>query len=288
MKPIQKIRNLLFLNPPDPTLINGNASAAYSYFEPPLGLLYVYAFMKRRNGFHIKFVDMNIEMKFLSDKGYEEILVSLVNDFEPDVIAITTLYYSAIDVFHQLIKHIKAVDTRIITVFGGGYPTHLTEQCLSDDNLDYAVLSDGELGFSDLIDALNCGREIRSAEGIAFKENGAIVKNKRKTFWKGFTDSPRLPWEDTHFQHYFKEGRNVLYRIRKREELRIAALTATRGCPNRCTYCTSPSFWDKRWWKRKVRHVIAEIEYLKDQYGVNTIVFNDENISVDKKWFIEL
>ena len=288
MKRNSSIRNILFLNPPDPALIHGDASATYSYFEPPLGLLYVYAFMKRRKGVHVKFVDMNIEMRFLSDKGYTEIIASLVHEFEPDVVAITTLYYSGIDVFHKLISRIKAVNPDVITVFGGGYPTHLTEQCLSDDNLDYVVLSDGELGFSDLIDALNSDIGVRNVEGIAFKENGAIITNKRKTFWKGFPDSPRLPWEDTHFQNYFKEGRNVLYRIREPENLRIASITATRGCPNRCTYCTSPSFWDKRWWKRNVRNVIGEIEYLKDHYGVNTIVFNDENISVDKKWFIEL
>ena len=281
------IKNILFLNPPDPSLLENHTSAGYAYFEPPLGLLYVYSFIKSRNDFDVKFVDLNIEMKFISKTNIVDTLKTHINDFRPDLIAISTLYYSSIPVFHLLAEHIKNINSNILVVFGGHYPTHLTDQCLSDSNIDYAILSEGELGFSDLIDALNGKRTLKDVDGVAFKNGEDIIKNPRRTFWEGFADVKRLPWEDTHFHYYFREGRNVLYRIKKKEEIKLATLTATRGCPNACTFCSSSSFWKRRWRKRNISNVIDEIRYLKETYNVNTVVFNDENISIDKSWLIE-
>lgn len=285
---MHKIQKILFVNPPDPSLLKSGPYAGYGYFEPPLGLLYVYNFIKKRGDVDVKFLDLNIEMGFLSKMTMDDILRLNLKDFQPDLIAIATLYYSGIPVFNSLAKIIKQIDEKILVVFGGHYPHHLTDKCLSDGNIDYAVLSEGELGMSDLIDALNGKKKVMDVEGIAFKKDGVIVRNPRKNFWKGFSDAPRLPWEDTPFQYYFKKGRNLLYRLKPKADFKIAAITASRGCPNPCTFCTSPSFWNRVWRKRNVAHIVEEITYLKNTHGVNTIVFNDENISVDKKWFIEL
>ena len=281
------INRILFLNPPDPSLIENNTSAGYAYYEPPLGLLYVYSFMKNRGDLEVKFVDLNIEMKFMSKMNIVDTLKTHINAFRPDLIAISTLYYSSIHVFHLLAEHIKNINSNILVVFGGHYPSHLTDKCLSDSNIDYAILSEGELGFSDLIDALNGQKILKEVEGVAFRNGEDIIKNHRRTFWEGFANVKRLPWEDTHFHYYFREGRNVLYRIKKKNEIRLATVTATRGCPNACEFCSSSSFWKRRWRKRNISNVIDEIRYLKDTYDVNTVVFNDENISINKSWLIE-
>lgn len=283
-----RIKKILFLNPPDPSLLGGEQRPDYSYFEPPLGLLYVYDFVKKRGDIDVAFFDLNIEMKFLSKMSLKDILETKIKEFQPDLIAVATLYYTQIQAYHEVAKLIKEINTDITVVFGGHYPHHLTEKCMADTNVDYAVLSEGELGMSDLIDVLNGKKNMGDIQGVAFRKDGNLNKIPRSVFWKGYSDSGRLPWEDTPFQYYFKEGRNLLYRLKPKAGWKIAAITASRGCPNACTFCTSPSFWNRRWRKRKVTHIIDEITYLKDTHGVNTIVFNDENISIDKKWFIEL
>ncbi len=280
---------ILFLNPPDPSLVHVDAHIGYDYFEPPLGLLYVYDFIKRLGGTDVKFIDLNIEMKFISKgRSLEDILRSNIENYQPDLIAISALYYSSISVFHLMAKKIKNINPKVVVAFGGHYPSHLTEQCLSDKNVNYAILSEGELGMSDLIDFLRGEKDIRDTEGLAYKKEGVLIKNKRSTFWEGYSDVKRLPWEDTYFQYYFKEGRNLLYRLKHKSEFRIASITASRGCPNNCTFCGSASFWNRRWRRRKIANIIDEINYLKSHYHINTVVFNDENISVNKKWFIEL
>ena len=286
---MKNINKVLFLNPPDISLLDNEEDLGYEYFEPPLGLLYVYDFIKKKHkDIHSKFFDLNIEMKFLSQEPIDDILATTIKDFNPDMIAIAAMYYSGIHAFHLLADKIKKINPKVIVTFGGHYPHHLTANCLADNNVDYAILSEGELGLSDLIDSLNGKNQLESVEGIAFRKNKEIVKNPRRKFWKGFSEVSRLPWEDTHFQYYFKEGRNLLYRMKPKEDFKIAAITASRGCTNQCTFCTSPSFWNSHWRKRKVAHIIDEISYLKKNYSVNTIVFNDENIAANAKWFVEL
>jgi len=285
---METIKKVLFLNPPDPTLVENENSHGYAYFEPPIGLLYVYSYLKNQNKYETHIVDLNIEMKFISKKKLEDTLEDLVNLYKPDLVAISALFFTSIDIFHRIAKKIKEINPDIKIVLGGYYPTHITNLALGDKNVDYAIISEGELGLSDLIEGLNSPAGIENVEGIAFKKDGKIIKNERNNFWKGFKDSKRLPWGDVHMEYYFKEGRIALSRIYKREELKLGAMTATRGCPNACTFCSSSRFFQCRWRYREVDSIVDEIKFLKDNYGVNFIIFNDVNISLSKEWFLKL
>jgi len=45
---MKTIKNILFLNPPDPALLKQDSKKINCpYFEPPLGLLYVYSYAKK-------------------------------------------------------------------------------------------------------------------------------------------------------------------------------------------------------------------------------------------------
>jgi len=285
---MENIKKVLFLNPPDTTLVENVNNPGYAYFEPPIGLLYVYSYLKNQNKYETHFVDLNIEMKFISKKKLEDTLDDLINLYKPDLVAISALYYIGRDIFHAIAKKIKEINPNIKVVFGGHYPTHITNLALEDKNVDYAIISEGELGLSDLIEGLNTSAGIENVEGIAFRKDGKIIKNGRNNFWQGFKDSKRLPWEDVHMEYYFKEGRTFLSRVYKKEEIKLGAMTATRGCPNQCTFCSSSRFFKRRWRYREVASVIEEAKFLKDNYGVNTIIFNDENMTVYKEWFLEL
>ena len=285
---MKNINKILFLNPPDPILVKNINKRGYAYFEPPLGLLYVYSYLKSTKKYDTYFVDLNIEMKFIGKKNIERNLKDLITCYKPDLVAISALYYESVKIFHMMARKIKEIDPNIKVVLGGHYPTHITNSALADKNVDYAIISEGELGLTELIDALNTSSSIENIEGIAFIKDGKLIKNDRKTFWSGFKNSKSLPWEDIQMEYYFKEGRHFLYRLYNRGGIKFGAATATRGCPNRCTFCSSSKFFKRVWRYRRADLVIEEIKFLKDNYGINTIIFNDENMTVNKEWFLNL
>ena len=59
-------------------------------------------------------------------------------------------------------------------------------------------------------------------------------------------------------------------------------MIVSRGCPLRCTFCSSRLFWKKRFRVRSEKNIINEIKSLKERYGTNYIMFWDDSFSISK------
>jgi len=56
-------------------------------------------------------------------------------------------------------------------------------------------------------------------------------------------------------------------------------LIASRGCPYRCTFCSSRLFWDKKVRMRSAENILAEIESLKAASGIRHFIFLDDSFT---------
>jgi radical SAM superfamily enzyme YgiQ (UPF0313 family) len=65
-------------------------------------------------------------------------------------------------------------------------------------------------------------------------------------------------------------------------------IVAGRGCPMKCTYCSLAAGSHLDYRKRSVESVIEEIRRGVDRYDVGFIDFEDENLSLDRRWFLAL
>ena len=63
-------------------------------------------------------------------------------------------------------------------------------------------------------------------------------------------------------------------------------IMATRGCPYRCTFCSSPQMWTTKWVARDPKDVVAEIKHYITTYGATNIDFYDLTAIVKKDWII--
>jgi len=59
---------------------------------------------------------------------------------------------------------------------------------------------------------------------------------------------------------------------------------SSRGCPFKCNFCASTSFWGNRWKARSADNVIAEINH----FGYQSWMFEDDNFTANKKRAIEI
>lgn len=68
-----------------------------------------------------------------------------------------------------------------------------------------------------------------------------------------------------------------------------AAVSATRGCPHKCSFCSVTSFYGNTYRMRSVEKVIEEITSLvSNKICYNFFLFNDDNISSNKKYIKSL
>ena len=65
---------------------------------------------------------------------------------------------------------------------------------------------------------------------------------------------------------------------------RSSEMMTSRGCPFDCTFCGSNVIFGKKIRRRSVNHVMREINYLQENFGVRTLYFVDDTFRIYPSW----
>jgi len=65
-------------------------------------------------------------------------------------------------------------------------------------------------------------------------------------------------------------------------------LFASRGCPGKCIFCNSPSFWGSKVRYRKPKKVVDQIEMLHRKYGMREVFIQDDTFNANWPWAKEI
>ncbi len=64
-------------------------------------------------------------------------------------------------------------------------------------------------------------------------------------------------------------------------------IMTARGCPYRCTFCSSHLMFSRKVRRRSVGHVLQEIRRLHDEFGIDAVYFFDDTFNVQREWLKE-
>ncbi|MFC2140931.1 amino acid adenylation domain-containing protein [Acidobacteriota bacterium] len=146
----------------------------YDVVEPPLGLMYILThlnkiFAEQVNG---KIAKSRIDFDHFAG------LKSLLFDFKPDIIGVRTLNYYK-DFFHKTISLIRQWGIGVPVIAGGPYATSSYHTMIKDQNIDLAVLGEGEITFAEIIQkVLDNNKKLPDEEILKDIPGIAFVKNK--------------------------------------------------------------------------------------------------------------
>tara|TARA_B110001452_G_scaffold225490_1_gene199470 strand:- start:86 stop:955 length:870 start_codon:yes stop_codon:yes gene_type:complete len=74
----------------------------------------------------------------------------------------------------------------------------------------------------------------------------------------------------------------------KSKSKRVLSVMCSRGCPEKCTFCTTPQMWGSKVRWRSIDNIISEIEDGIKNYNIGEIQFEDDTLTANKKRLIEL
>jgi len=278
----KKINKIILIQPPafvlkDKSDMNPNV---------PLGLAYIAAVLERK-GYEVRLLDAFIEgLENEEEVDNERVLLGLtpsqirqeIKDFSPQVVGVSSLFTMQRKNAHAVCKIAKEVDNSIITVMGGSHPSAEPVMVLQDPVVDFVVLGEGEQVIVDLLRYLEHGGDISEIDGLGFRSNSKIVINEKKKFIEDLDSIPfparhLLPM-DRYFQSKMSHGLN--------RRTPYASILTSRGCPFECTFCSTHKVWSKRYRARSAANVLSEIKYLVDTYGIKELLFEDDNMLLDK------
>src|SRR5689334_1428925 len=158
---------VLLINPPYQT-ITSNWGVGH---QVPLGLLMVGGPLLDA-GHHVELIDA--ECHHLSERA----IVRAVRRFVPDVVMTGHAGSTpAHPVCMDLLRAVKTVSPRAVTVYGGVYPSYHAEAILTQEPaVDFIVRGEGEATALELVKVLETGSaDAGRVAGLAFRQGGLAV-----------------------------------------------------------------------------------------------------------------
>jgi anaerobic magnesium-protoporphyrin IX monomethyl ester cyclase len=171
---------------------------------------------------------------------------------------------------------IKALHPAGTIVMGGHHATVLPESLLESPAVDFVLRGEGEVSLPLLARCLRDGGDVGGIPGIGFRRPDGSLCIRPPAVMQRLEDYPPPAMELLDLSFYRRGGRGS------------TVITAGRGCPFACSYC---SVGRESWMPyrlRPVADVIAELEDAVTGQGAAFIDFEDENLSLDRAWFAEL
>jgi anaerobic magnesium-protoporphyrin IX monomethyl ester cyclase len=195
---------------------------------------------------------------------------------KPDIVGTTAFTAEIVDAL-KVLKLAKEINPRIVTVVGNVHPTYCYDEILQTPGnpVDYIVMGEGEQTLVELVDCLSAGGDPGKVRSIAFSRDGKVTVTPSRPFIQDL-DSLPMAWDLVDWP---------LYTYKPEKDSVLAIVSTSRGCSQRCSFCSQQLFWKRNWRGRSAENVVAELEHLRDAYGVNVVMFADETPTLDgKRW----
>ncbi len=238
-------------------------------WTPSFGLLQLGAYLERE-GFEVQIIDATALKNSWKD------MISLVSASKADVIGITCSATCLSPEALQTIRLCRKLSPHSILVAGGSHFTLLADPILKEvSDLHYIVLGEGEIAFTQLLKHLSRGEDVRNVQGIAYRENGKVIRNGRQPIIPNLDSLPLPAYHliDMEQEAYYWHGMGR----------RAFGLSTSRGCGDHCTYCSETKFWEGIWRGRSGKKVVEEIAYLFHRYGKSLFVFNENTFNWSRR-----
>ncbi len=227
------------------------------------------------------------------DMNWED-MMKKVAEIKPDMVFVGELLHSTcgaavIWYFNEGLRLIKEKFPQTKTIAGGlWYSGDHERQMRLNPWIDYIMIGEAELTLEDLILNVKSGhkKDDRTIPGLVSRRpDGSTVIGPHRDLIPDLNVLPMpaydlFPMEKYVGHTYWKP---------------FAELMTSRGCPGKCHFCYEWALYDSRtatkdftsWRGLKGKRIVDELEILEKQYGITTIVFQDDAFNTDTAAMIE-
>ena len=268
---------ILLIYPPNGNMITANVplleearDKGEEGFYPPLGIMIVAAYAEQNTKHKIEIIDTQVEKMDYTDIEKE------IKRRKPDVVGITAMTFTLIDVI-MTAKVVKSIDENIKVVLGGPHVNIYPDETINIPGVDYLVLGEGEITFTELIQNIENTDKLKQIKGLVFKEGDKIVNTGQRTL---IDNLDTIPFPARHLTPYKK------YYSLLAKQSPVTTMITSRGCPYKCLFCDRPHL-GKKFRARLASNVVDEMEECVN-IGIKEILIYDDTFTINRKRVINI
>ncbi|MCA9406403.1 MAG: radical SAM protein [Candidatus Omnitrophica bacterium] len=221
-------------------------------------------------------------------------MMKRVDEIKPDMVFVGELLHSTcgaavIWYFNEGLRLIKEKYPEVKTIAGGlWYSGDWERQMRLNPTIDYIMIGEAEITLEELINNGKADNPIpeREIPGlVSRKEDGTMVVGPHRDLIPDLNELP-MPAYDL-----FPMTKYVGHTYWKP----FAEMMTSRGCPGKCHFCYEWALYDSRtaaqdftsWRGLKGKRIVDELDILEKEYGINTVVMQDDAFNSDTEAMIE-
>lgn len=234
---------------------------------PPLGLLYISAFLHEHN------VDNHIFDSTFSSKSE---LVHYIEHNKPEVMAVYANLMTKLNVL-EIMNLAKKLCPSIKIILGGPDVTYNTKDYL-ENGADFIVIGEGENTMLELVRFIESGQnDASNVDGIAYLDaKGIEVKTKARLKLKEIDELPIPNRDGIDISQYLNAWKNF-------HGESALSVSTQRGCPYTCKWC-STAVYGQSYRRRSPEKVVDELREIQEKFSPDVIWFVDDVFTVSHKW----
>ncbi|PKN00395.1 MAG: hypothetical protein CVU78_01215 [Elusimicrobia bacterium HGW-Elusimicrobia-2] len=260
---------LLLINPPSENELLGNNPQIIESergFNPPLGLLYIAAYLRENSSHDIAVIDAPAEQLSYS------LLEKRIAAFAPDVVGITAMTFTMRDVL-KTAGIVKKLNNDTKCVLGGPHVFIYPDETINLPQIDFLILGEGEIVFKEFLDTIENGGDLSKVPSLVYKNNsGETVKTPIAPMIEDLDALPHPARDLTPFERYS----SLIF-----SRTPVTTVFTSRGCPYGCKFCLRPHL-GKKFRCRSAENVIGELKECV-QMGIRDFLIYDDTFTVIKK-----
>jgi anaerobic magnesium-protoporphyrin IX monomethyl ester cyclase len=238
---------------------------------PPLGILYLSAYLEEKNIGHAVF-----DTTFSAREKFNEYLL----EKKPSILAIYINLMTKVNVLKtiQFVRSQPSLQhTKIVL---GGPDVRYNKEQLLHNGANFLVIGEGEETFYELVTSLHNNQPHQGIAGISFKlDDGTIVINPERSLRKNLDELPIPNRKKINLNAYLETWK-------KHHGFSSVTVSTMRGCPYSCHWC-SRGVYGKSYRRRSPQSVVDEMKLIQQQYNPDNIWFVDDVFTVSHKWLEE-
>ena len=226
----------------------------------PLSVLAIAAVLEGREDCAI--VDGNL------DPHPTESLIALLQEHRVELLAVTVMPGPQTVGAVASCREIRLRFPQVPIVWGGYFASNYTQAALNAGYVDFAVRGQGEHTFLELLDAIRGRRDLKSINGLSYKDADGTPHHNPERPMRSPDDFPWYPYHRVPVEKYLLP--TFLGR-------RTAVHQASIGCPFRCNFCGVVTFSGSREKMESPARTESILRHLTQTYGVDAVQFYDNN-----------
>ncbi len=255
-------------------LLDNSGSPSDENLFPHLGLISLIAEIEKSR--HVPLLyDPMLELQrgnlALDSSIYDDVAEQLLQT-EPAAVGLTALGCNFIAVV-EIARRIKERRPKTLILLGGPHPTVLESPIMTKfADFDVLVRGEAEETLVPLLDALDSGKELSAVPGISYRDGSRVCRSKVDA---GVMDVDKLSMAAFHF-----------YPIHELK-MRSMRVEAGRGCPFHCTFCSTATFFGRKYRVKSAGKLVSELKSLNNTYNITEFSLQHDLFTVNRRKVLE-